>query len=510
MIATISSSRRAKRAFALAPTLLILTLTSLVLFGVAEVCLQTHRASNQILNYRQARRLAQLGANEALYAINQNQSWVTGLQVAGANQSQATVTFDQKTPYWSTNNLSGSAAVTASDGSIVPANSALVFSTANYGNSVVHYKVQVSAPLFPFSIASTGPLRSSILSDSSSTDAVDIEGSPVRIAGDVVTVGQAVIGSGVEVDGQVKDGSTLKAVPTINPSDYDPAGQPLVRNLSSDSLDASDTFQGYVRRQGDLTVNGALNLQESILYVSGNLVVNGALSGVGAVFVGGSVTLGSASLGAVDQLALVSGGDMSITGAGSSASTLTGLVYSAGNLNLSGVTVVGAVVCASSTGQPLVMNNVNMLGNSAGVNFSFNLSWSGNTNTKPGAGGLGAGAGYSVTLTGSPAQLLAKGFSSTNVNANSFSNPIFCSFFTLSPPYQGSKNLTPSIALALGLGTSGQLGQSSSAVGIANMVAQNLQQATTSAIVSQGKLSLNLNRFLQQGEALQVVFREVL
>jgi hypothetical protein len=338
----------------------------------------------------------------------------------------------------------------------------------------------------------------------------------VRIAGDVVTVGQAVIGSGVEVDGQVKDGSTLKAVPTINPSDYDPAGQPLVRNLSSDSLDASDTFQGYVRRQGDLTVNGALNLQESILYVSGNLVVNGALSGVGAVFVGGSVTLGSASLGAVDQLALVSGGDMSITGAGSSASTLTGLVYSAGNLNLSGVTVVGAVVCASSTGQPLVMNNVNLLGNSAGVNFSFDLGWSQSTpipvKVVPLVGTTQTfQLSFATDRSHAPAQMLALGYTPAVINAEQgilFSDPVFCGFFLTDYPNPGGtpQSLTPALAAQMGLSQAYVNGQ----VTPIQAVSKALNAVVQSTLVSHGNLSLNLNKFLQAGDALQVVYRQLL
>lgn len=257
---------------------------------------------------------------------------------------------------------------------------------------------------FPFAVASTGPLvstgaflvgsiedpaalddpialqkalkRGSLLSNAPG-NSVSLSGSPVRVTGDLVCVGTASLGSGVQVEGEVKENRQAKPIPDIRLTDFDTATKEGVRVLETPHLTNPEAFEGYVRATGDIVVDGELKLSEAVVYIDGSLIVRGKMSGRGALFCTGSVRMESSSLGALDQLAIVSGGDLSITGRGKASSRIAGLLASKGDLSLSEVTVVGCVLCAGGPDKVVRMHNVDAFGSPKGTEFEFAMSWGG-------------------------------------------------------------------------------------------------------------------------------------
>jgi len=97
---------------------------------------------------------AQAGIEDALDQTRQNQAWNAGFNAVGLPHSQGsyTVTFNktQNTIPWSTNNISGSTAVTGWNGRTVPANALHIVSTGTVRNEKVVRQiiVQMSSTLF--------------------------------------------------------------------------------------------------------------------------------------------------------------------------------------------------------------------------------------------------------------------------------------------------------------------------------------------------------------------------
>ncbi|MBS2040606.1 hypothetical protein JST97_36805, partial [bacterium] len=203
-------------------------------------------------------------------------------------------------------------------------------------------------------------------------------------------------------------------------------------------------------------------------------------------------------------------------------SKLVGLLASKGNLHLSDLTVVGAVVCAGSADRVLEMSNVNVLGNSAGLDFAFELGW-GRAATSYGlvGGGTRGGAGRLVRMVAKP-------------DGRGGMRPAVPTDFIdrYDPRNPGADLIQPGDFEVVELDSSGQpvlgpdhqpIAHSFSESGLdfndpflVGKLLEKLQdtartqaQSPTESIMSAGKLSLDLNKFLKVGETLQVVFRTI-
>jgi len=387
---------------------------------------------------------------------------------------------------------------------------------------------------FPFAIASTGPLfssgpflvgslddpaaldnatdlqkalkRGSVLSNAAG-NSISFSGGPVHITGDVVCVGTANVGSSVTVDGEVKENRQPKPIPEFKLSDFDTAAKDGVRILETTHLTQPEAFEGYVRAAGDVQVDGKLDLSEAIVYVDGSLVVRGQLTGRGALFVTGDVTLESTSLGALDEVALISGGSLRITGKSKEQSRLAGLLVSKGDLSLSGVTVVGAVVAAGGPERQLRFDNASVYGSPKGLDFEFDLGWGRTTTFSTSGGGFSGNPPREIRLarivdskTGdnrelSPADILAR-------------NPP-----TLVPGDFEAYDKATGNKIDLDPFEWNQITQSDakfiSNFGKFRDIVENQKNSQSTAFTANGKLTLDLNKFLRTGDTLQISYRRV-
>lgn len=247
----------------------------------------------------------------------------------------------------------------------VPCNIAQLVGTGQCRGEVWQVEVLLHTPQFPFCIAASGKVESDgpllvgqlneeapadlsperllpghLASHGSDANAVLLSAGSL-VTGNVEAVGGVVLTGGAQVRGKVKAHSQPTKIPELDIPSYcpDPGRSQFLPNLLS-----GETVKGNCIREGSLTVTSGLTLDKSVLYVKGDLTVDGGLSGYGAVIVEGKTTIrGGASMESDNKVALVSRGDVSLTGAGQT-NLFRGLVYSTGNVEFSDVTVVGSFV----------------------------------------------------------------------------------------------------------------------------------------------------------------------
>lgn len=176
-----------------------------------------------------------------------------------------------------------------------------------------------------------------------------------RISGDlVVAPGATVQLGGVQVGGRIRSGNV--DLPAIQVDAYDPSGRTDLAPLPSLSTAqvALDTGVYNYTGSGPMHVTGDLSLSAAVLYVHGDLRVDGGITGNGAVIVDGAVTVGRcASFSSTNLVALLANGDVTLQGTSENSSYFEGLVYSHGHFTASRVTVAGTFVTApAAAGAP--------------------------------------------------------------------------------------------------------------------------------------------------------------
>ena len=318
------------------------------------------------------------------------------------------IDFAKSAAYYSLNNSQNENNVMGSTNKMVPARCIHLVGEGRFGTVTYREEMVLGVPQFDYSLASSGRIETSgdfllgalddlsalskigssefeeklkhgsLVSNSKDKPSVNLAGGQVRITGDITTPGTVSKAAQVKVDGLLQEGHRPIGLPKINIDEYDPEGKvQLMTTLTSPMI--QNSIKGFARCKGDLVIDGPLNLDSGILYITGDLRVNGPVSGLGAVFCQKSVTFGSASVGSIKQMAIACKGDLTITGSGKRKSLLTGLLYSEGNLTLSDVTTVGAVVTNGLSGQVFKLNNVDAIKSKEGVAFSFEVGFSGPT-----------------------------------------------------------------------------------------------------------------------------------
>lgn len=183
-----------------------------------------------------------------------------------------------------------------------------------------------------------------------SNGSISLTGPSTRVTGDVKAVG-SVTNSGAVVEGQVEEHHAEVALPSIPITAYDPGTDvTIVRQL--DASYPGLTVSGLARRQGDLmlTVSG-LSLDSGLLYVDGNVVINGGVTGLGAIICTGNVTVnGGASLTTANLAAVVAKGHVILRGTPGAGACFRGLVYTEGGLEAAHLKLVGAFVQGGAGG----------------------------------------------------------------------------------------------------------------------------------------------------------------
>lgn len=289
----------------------------------------------------------------------------------------------------STNNFSGSAAITDELGNVVPKGSIRLIGLGQSGGVTRRVQAVVTIPPFPFAVASSGPVVASggveicglkelpadgnleaaprtegdLVSNDANLKSVFL-GANTKISGSVQTSGTvakdptAPMGS-IEVRGAIRDHADHERIPTIHLLDYDPANPAKASPhsiIESSVLSAgSNRISGRLRHQGALEVRDGLFLDGCQIFVDGDLKITGGIHGKGLVVVTGKTELtGQSRLEGSDSVALLSGGDTVISGSGAQGSFFKGLVYTNGRFLVDKVTLVGSLISDDERGHSAV------------------------------------------------------------------------------------------------------------------------------------------------------------
>jgi len=371
----------------LATTLMVAAVVITLAFSLISLCLSHLQVTTRWSNAYQARNLAESLLALAAARVVDEPGFQDTLRLTPAAGGEAVLTFDTETAQaesipCSTNNLERESSAPGWGGQIVPGSAAHLVARAVYRGVERRMEAIVAVPAYPYVLASAGPFRSEGgLTVGSLTDPEDLQasldpddlhkgrlasnsrsdeafqlGPGTRIVGDVSAVGGVRLHPDGKVDGRVTSHGEAVAIPRIPLEDFDPqrSGKPGLQTLN-DVTTSSLSLEGYCRRQGSLHVNGPLVLKGAVLYVSGDLTVEGGIQGKGCLVVEGRTTLGGGSALASDNVAaLISRGDVTLEGGGS---FFQGLVYTEGNLTARDVTLLGTLIANSpegSTEEPVV------------------------------------------------------------------------------------------------------------------------------------------------------------
>lgn len=278
---------------------------------------------------------------------------------------------------YSTNNIQGTVAVNG-DAESVPAQAVHLVGVGQCGNVRRTAEVVLTVPPYPYALAAAGTIRAEggltvssveaypegpvipdeqlrpadLVSNSTAEEAIFLSAN-TRVGGDVRAVGHVVLdpdapADSIEIQGEIQSFAGEAAIPDFELSDFDPlerAHETLVR----DSYSQDTTLSGAVRRDGDLTINGELELDNGLLYVDGDLTVNGNLTGTGILAVSGNVSVRAGTdFRGESKLAILSAADVRLQGSGPQGSYVQGLVWTKGNFSADQVTVAGHLVATGS------------------------------------------------------------------------------------------------------------------------------------------------------------------
>lgn len=368
---------RGRRGATLATVLLVATLMLVLAFTLASTSIFHLNFSSRVSNRAKARDLAEsalsLGITKLLAAHQHGQELPQELEFT-RHDGHAYLTFDASQAAdhqlaYSLDNFEGDQAVAGYEGQVVPAFSAHLVARGTSGGVTVDMETVIYRPPFPYAIATDGTFRSEgslvvgsledmgDLDDLSHLAAADVVANAsiqsslildgdAWIAGDLQSAGGIEVSEETEVRGEIIAFREATHLPAIRIEDYDPAasGANEVRDLTDPRVQ-DPVLGGLCRRQGDFTVNGRLILDGGVLYVDGDLLVEQGIHGKGAVFVTGETTIsGSSSLRSDNVAALLSKGDVTLSGNSRDSSFFQGLVYTEGNLEASNLTIVGVLL----------------------------------------------------------------------------------------------------------------------------------------------------------------------
>lgn len=371
----------------LATTIMVAAVVVTLAFSLVSLCLSHLQVTTRWSNACQARNLAESLLSVAAARVVEDPDFRETIRLNPATGGQATLTFDTDVAEdeglpWSLNNLSRESSAPGWNGLVVPGSAAHLVARAVYRGVERKMEAIVAVPAYPYVLATAGPFRSEggltvgsltdpedlqpdldpsqlhkgRLASNSRSDQAFVLGAGTHIVGDVSAVGGVVLDPRGKVDGEVTSRGEAVPIPRIPLEDYDPAqsGKPGLQTLT-DAAPAALSLEGYCRRSGSLHVRGPLTLKGALVFVEGDLTVDGGIQGKGCLVVQGKTRLGGGSQLASDNVAaLLSRGDVTLEGGGS---FFQGLVYTEGNVTARDVTLLGTLIANApegSTEEPTV------------------------------------------------------------------------------------------------------------------------------------------------------------
>jgi len=354
-------------------------------------------------------------------------------------QGSARVSFDaQQALDWqipqSRNNLASETSLAGFQRNIPP-QSVQIIAEGRSGGVRRLIEVIVNQPPYKWAVASTGNIHSTgglqvmgvkdlgmlangidqlppdqilpghVASDSADSQALQLDSSaaaPSLITGDAQACGSVALGPSTVVNGQVKPNSDPAKLPEFVVQRYDPEGIQGLQVVPQSSVSSAFQVAGLWRRSGDFSVRrGGLELNQGYLYVDGDLEVYGGLSGKGAIFATGNVTVHGCSEFQADSLqAIMAGGDVSLEGSDADSSSFQGLIMGGGDLHARHMSLVGSFLGTSREpgGSNVNLDQVKMVSNPQAISLDFPELFARQTNAITMATGLSS----STTVPGGP------------------------------------------------------------------------------------------------------------
>lgn len=381
------------RGSTLASVLLVLMIAVTLTFVVAQASMTHLQFAAGLDNRQHARNLAESAIHQALAQILESEGY--GKNRAGANFIKVTdprypqgaygyLTFNKgeaalERTYWSTNNLSGGSDV--GDRRPVPSSTVHLVGVGRCGDTQQTVEILYYRPPYPKALTSTGPInatgglqvaamqdgatypgspatipvddaeRGSIHSNASGPKAIEL-GPGCNITGNVAASGQILLDPSVVVGGEVRADSNPQPVPNLNVQAMIDGVDQVPNTQSLAGSTGSLTIDWYAGSTGDLTINGDLTLQDGVLWVKGNLHVNGCIKGYGLVLVDGDAQADTGSeLDAQNLVALAATGDVQLHATDQNRFYFQGLIYSEGNIDARQITVLGTIIANGSPGK---------------------------------------------------------------------------------------------------------------------------------------------------------------
>jgi hypothetical protein len=383
-------------AFSLGNTVVVIAVASTLAFTIAAASLNHLNYSNRVSNGLQAQNIAEStmalvtekllnDSDEKMRDLGQNHE-------AGAtftyemNGGQGFITFnpDQaaqwKMPY-STNNLGRDNPVVGYNPTKpIPRASAQLIARGTVGGVTRQVECILYIPPFPYAVATAGPfhsegklligaldeslapgqkpspdeiLKANLASNSRDAKAL-VLGPDSRVSGDVRAAGGVETDKTVFIGGRIRPGEDPITIPSEQVKKYDPDKvfdpdtgtyhpRPGLQTVPSSS--ASPKISGFAKCRGNLNVTGGLELNGGVLYVEGSANIEGGIRGKGALFVENNLTLNGATQMETDnKVAVLSGGDVSITGSGQESSLFQGMLYNEGSFKAQHITLMGVLI----------------------------------------------------------------------------------------------------------------------------------------------------------------------
>lgn len=373
------------RGGALGLVLAVAALALLAAFTAATVATLNLRMASNVANTSIADGLAESVVQEAVAHLQQDFAYHSDISIGPGlglpDGSKGWLTFDKKSadPY-STNNFLGDDA----DGwkRTLPDKTIHLIGIGECGGVRRCVEAVVHAPEYPVTAACSGPVRvknsliagfepaddrdwepgsgysvnedelkpGHLVTNSASSTSIVLDAG-TKITGDVQSRGGVRL-NGAQVEGEVRApwGSDAP-IPDFDIETFDPKSSEDVYYEELTAVPSTATLVGNVRYEGDLTMSGNLTLDNAYLYVKGNVTLNGELKGVGGLIATGAVKFkGAVDITSNDEIAVLTGGGLELTGTSPSRNIFRGLLYTQGPFVGRKVTIVGGFVV--DKGQP--------------------------------------------------------------------------------------------------------------------------------------------------------------
>ena len=377
---------RKRRGSSLGMVIVTLTLGTLILFFSLSAGLQQLEWSSQLQLKARARDAAESMIQLSMAKLCKDPTFGQG-HAAGsvlrcgspglADDCTGLVSFDTQVASAahipvSTNNLASSASALA-DGRTIPNNSCHLVALGTCFSQKIQIETVYIQPPFPSGCASSGPVKlksvrlwglppnqlpsspllpdpsvpAHVYTNSNLANGLDI-GPGCEILGNAACTGGILKDPSARVDGELQPYSKANPVPH-----FDVAGMfnGIQNYIGQVPYIPGQPVGGYCVVGSSLNISGDCELHGGVLAVRGDLQVNGQLKGSGFVLVTGNVSAGAgASLQAEDKLALLSGGNLTLTGQNATTYTFNGLVYAQGDIKAHDLTVLGTLVSDTPNG----------------------------------------------------------------------------------------------------------------------------------------------------------------